>query len=294
MTDVRHRGHHIRFGITTPQMWRSSGELIELWLRAEAAGWDAAFVVDHFMSDWRGELGPNLEAFALLGGLARETTRIDVGVLVAGITHRPPMVLVKSAVTVDHLARGRFIFGVGAAWNEREHRAYGIPFPPPGERVSTVEETLEALRALEGQEATDFEGSHLSLDHAPFQPKPYRGRLPILIGSHRPRMLDVLARYGDYWDAPTRLDDLIAAGTFLDQACARRGRDPDEIVWVHEEIGRGEHATGEGLARRMATLAPIGVSTFLVNVWPGSDDSVIERLAEGFEALRTAYRPDSA
>jgi alkanesulfonate monooxygenase SsuD/methylene tetrahydromethanopterin reductase-like flavin-dependent oxidoreductase (luciferase family) len=267
-------------------MWRSWDELLELWSRAESAGWDAAFIVDHFISDWDGEMGANLEAFATLGALAREVDRIDLGVFVAGITHRPPMVLLKAATTVDHVSEGRFIFGAGAAWNDREHEAYGIPFPPPADRVGAVEETLAALRLLESQERTDFSGKYLQLNSAPFEPKPVRGRLPVVVGSRRPRMLDILARFGDYWDAVGSVEEVVRTGEILDASCRRYGRDPNEIVWMHEEVARGSHSTREGLVDRVATLSAVGVSFFLVNIWPKSDPSVIERLGDDLHRLR--------
>jgi len=286
MTDIRDRGHQLRFGLVTPQMWRSWDDMLELWSRAEAAGWDAAFVVDHFISDWEGEMGANLEAFITLAALAREVDRIQLGVFVAGITHRPPMVLLKAATTLDNVSDGRFIFGIGAAWNEREHAAYDIPFPSPADRVGAVEETLTALRLLETQDRTDFAGDYLQLESAPFEPKPVGGRLPVAVGSRRPRMLDILSRFGDYWDTPGSVEDVISTGEILDASCRRNGRDPDDIVWMHEEIARDSHATGEGLADRVATLSAVGVSFFLVNIWPRSDPSVIERLGDGLERLR--------
>jgi alkanesulfonate monooxygenase SsuD/methylene tetrahydromethanopterin reductase-like flavin-dependent oxidoreductase (luciferase family) len=267
-------------------MWRSWDELLDLWSRAEAAGWDAALLVDHFISDWDGETGANLEAFATLGALAREVDRIQIGVFVAGITHRPPMVLLKAAATLDQVSEGRFLFGIGAAWNEREHAAYGIPFPPPADRVGAVEETLEALRLLETQERTDYKGEHLVLDQAPFEPKPVRGRLPVVVGSRRPRMLDVLSRFGDYWDAVGTVDEVVRTGELLDSACARHGRDPNDIVWMHEEVAKGTHATFDGLAERVEALSAVGVSSFLINVWPRSDSSVIERLGAELQRLR--------
>ena len=286
MTDIRDRGHQLRFGLVTPQMWRSWDELLELWSRAENAGWDAAFMVDHFISDWKGEMGANLEVFATLAALAREVDRIELGVFVAGITHRPPMVLLKAATTVDHVSNGRFIFGVGAAWNEREHQAYGIPFPSPGDRVGAVEETLTALRLLESQQSTDFAGEYLQVENAPFEPKPVRGRLPVVVGSNRPRMLDILARFGDYWDGPGKIDDVVRIGEILNTACRRHDRDPNDIVWMHEAVARGAHATVDGLVDRVAALSAVGVSFFLVNVWPRSDPAVIERLGDGLQRLR--------
>jgi len=286
MTDIRDRGHPIRFGLVTPQMWRGWDEMLDLWSRAEASGWDAAFMVDHFISDWDGEMGSNLEAFTTLGALSREVGRIDLGVFVAGITHRPPMVLLKAATTIDHVSEGRLLFGIGAAWNEREHEAYGIPFPSPADRVGAVEETLTALRLLESQQRTDFDGDFLRLRGAPFEPKPVRGRLPVVVGSRRPRMLDILARFGDYWDAPESEEELVRTGEILDAACRRHGRDPDDIVWMHEAVARDRHATTQGLRERVASLSAVGVSFFLVNVWPRSDPSVIEELGENLSEIR--------
>jgi alkanesulfonate monooxygenase SsuD/methylene tetrahydromethanopterin reductase-like flavin-dependent oxidoreductase (luciferase family) len=267
-------------------MWRSWDEMLDLWSRAESSGWDSAFMVDHFISDWDGEMGSNLEAFATLGALAREVGRIDLGVFVAGITHRPPMVLLKAATTLDQVSDGRFVFGLGAAWNEREHEAYGIPFPAPADRVGAVEETLAALRLLESQQRTDFDGDFLQLHDAPFEPKPVRGRLPVVVGSRRPRMLDVLARFGDYWDTPESLEALVRTGAILEASCRRHGRDPDDIVWMHEEVARGTHATPQGLRERVAALSAVGVSFFLVNVWPRSDPSVVEELGESLSEIR--------
>jgi alkanesulfonate monooxygenase SsuD/methylene tetrahydromethanopterin reductase-like flavin-dependent oxidoreductase (luciferase family) len=270
-------------------MWRSWDDMLGLWSRAEAAGWDAAFVVDHFLSDWEGELGDSLEAFTLLAGLAREVPRIDLGVYVASVTHKPAAVLAKQAVTLDHLSDGRFIFGIGAGWNEREHQAYGIPFPGAGERVDLVGETLEAIRLLESQETTDYEGAQVRLSQAPFQPKPVNGRMRVLIGSRRPRMLGHLARFGDMWDAAGSVDKVLADGAALDRACAEVGRDQDQILWMHEEIARGEHATVDGLRSRLEKLAPAGVSFFLVNLWPRSDPSVIEELGAVLPGLRREW-----
>jgi alkanesulfonate monooxygenase SsuD/methylene tetrahydromethanopterin reductase-like flavin-dependent oxidoreductase (luciferase family) len=225
VTDIRERGHPIRFGIVTPQMWRSWEEIAGLWSRAEGAGWDAAFVVDHYMSDWEGEMGGQLEAFTLLSGLAREVPRIDLGVYVASVTHKP----------------------------------------------------------------ADYQGSQVRLVAAPFEPKPLNGRMRILIGSRRRRMLGLLARHGDLWDSAGSAEKVIANGTTLDEACAGIGRDPDEIVWMHEEIARGEHATVDGLRARVGTLAPIGVSFFLVNVWPRSDPGVIEALGAALPELRREW-----
>jgi hypothetical protein len=152
--------------------------------------------------------------------------------------------------------------------------------------VGAVEETLTALRLLESQQRTDFAGQYLQLDNATFEPKPIRGRLPVVVGSRRPRMLDILSRHGDYWDAAGTADDVTRTGEILDAACRRNGRDPDDIVWMHEEVAKDVHSTVDGLADRVAALSAVGVSFFLVNVWPRSDSSVIEQLGNGLQRLR--------
>jgi alkanesulfonate monooxygenase SsuD/methylene tetrahydromethanopterin reductase-like flavin-dependent oxidoreductase (luciferase family) len=289
MKDFRERGHSIKFGVTTPQMWNSWDELLEMWSRAESAGWDGMYLVDHFMSDWDGEMGANLEVFSLLAALAREVPRVELGSYVASVTHRPPAVLAKAAVTVDHVSNGRFVFGIGAGWNEREHAAYGIDFPSPGERVDLVGETLEAIRMMEVEQKTNYSGRHVNLVDAPFEPKPVNGRMPILIGSRRPRMMAHLARFGDRWDSTGDVSVVTGHGTTLNAACEDVGRDPDDIVWMHEQRGFDDDATVDGLAARMRSLAPVGISYFLINAWPKSDTSWIEAIGSRLDDLRREW-----
>ncbi|HEU0237057.1 MAG TPA: LLM class flavin-dependent oxidoreductase [Candidatus Limnocylindrales bacterium] len=285
--DIRDRGHAIRFGIVTPQMWRSWEEMLDLWRRTERAGFDLAFLIDHFQSDWDGDEGPMLEAWTLLAALARDVPRIDIGTFVSGITHRPPVVLAKQAVTLDHVSGGRAILGLGAAWNEREHDAYGIPFPPIGERVDRVEEALAAIDRLEHEPRVSIGGRFLRIVDAPFEPKPVRGHVPILIGSTKPRMLRIAARYADYVDFPGRPDRVREVGRRLSADAAAAGRDPDAIRWVVELQPSGSPI--EEFDDLVDALAPLGVSVFLLNVWPRSDPSVVDRLGEQLDDLRRRW-----
>jgi alkanesulfonate monooxygenase SsuD/methylene tetrahydromethanopterin reductase-like flavin-dependent oxidoreductase (luciferase family) len=286
--DIRERGHPIRFGIVTPQMWRSWDELLDIWTRVERVGFDMAWVIDHFQSDWDGDAGQNLEGWTLLAALAREVPRIELGTFVSGITHRPVAVLAKQAVTVDHLSGGRLILGVGAAWNETEHAAYGIPFPPIGDRVGLVAEALEAIRCLETEARTTYRGRYLAFRDAPFEPKPVRGHLPVLIGSQRPRMLRTAARFADYVDlADASAERVAEIGGLLAADCAAVGRDPDAIAWTHETVA-GSDAAAE-VEARVGALAPLGVSTFLINIWPRSDPAAIERVGRALDDLRRRW-----
>jgi alkanesulfonate monooxygenase SsuD/methylene tetrahydromethanopterin reductase-like flavin-dependent oxidoreductase (luciferase family) len=288
VTDIRERGHPIRFGIVTPPMWRTWDQMLGLWTSAELAGFDMAFDTDHFLSDWDGDGGPTLEAWTMLAALAREVSRIRLGAYVTGITHRPVAVLAKQAVTVDHLSGGRLILGIGAAWNEAEHRAYGFPFPPIGDRVGLVGEALEAMSRFESQERTHLEGRCLCLHDAPFEPKPVAGHIPVLVGSRRPRMLGLAARHADLVDlADSSPADVIAIGERLAAACASIGRDPDAIAWTHEAVA-GPDPAGE-LVARVERLAPLGVSVFLVNIWPRSDPTAVRRAGDAIDGLRRRW-----
>jgi alkanesulfonate monooxygenase SsuD/methylene tetrahydromethanopterin reductase-like flavin-dependent oxidoreductase (luciferase family) len=286
--DIRERGQPLRFGIVVPQMWRSWDEVLDLFGRAERAGFDLAFVVDHFQSDWQGDAGPTLEAWTLLAALAAEVPRIGIGPYVAGITHRPVAVLAKQAVTVDHVSGGRLILGLGAAWNELEHRAYGIPMPPIGERVDLVADALEALRCFEHEERASLAGRRLALHQAPFEPKPVRGHIPILIGSTKPRMLGLAARFADYIDlGDASADKVTSIAGRLAESCARVDRDRVEIAWTHEVIAGPDPAAE--LESRVAALAPLGVSVFLVNIWPRSDPAAVDRAGTALDRLRRRW-----
>src|SRR5262245_32821167 len=153
-------GSALHFGFVTPQQGLSIGAIEAQWHFAEATGWDSAWVFDHVIGVLDGDPDTTdaFEAWTLLAALAALTRRVQLGVFVSGVTHRAPAMLLKQAITVDHISRGRLILGIGAAWNEREHRAYGLPFPPIRDRVALVGETLAALRRLERDERTTFDG----------------------------------------------------------------------------------------------------------------------------------------
>jgi alkanesulfonate monooxygenase SsuD/methylene tetrahydromethanopterin reductase-like flavin-dependent oxidoreductase (luciferase family) len=288
MRDIRERGHPLQFGIVTPPMWRSWDELLDLWTRAARAGFDMAFVTDHFLSDWDGDGGPTLEAWTMLGALAQAVPRIRIGTYVSGITHRPISVLAKQAVTIDHISGGRLILGLGAAWNEDEHRAYGIPFPPPADRVTLVADALAALERLESRDRTTYEGVRLRLHDAPFEPKPVGGHIPILIGSHRPRMMRLAGRYADLIDfGQTSSQKVSELGSAMDAACVTAGRGIDAVAWMHEGIAGPDPA--DELTTRVEVLARKGVSIFLINIWPRADPAQVDRAATALDGLRRRW-----
>jgi F420-dependent oxidoreductase-like protein len=178
-----------------PEIGRRLGEIGRA---AEDAGFDALWVWDHFVDLARWE-DPLLEGWLTLANLAASTKRVKLGTLVTGVTYRYPAILVKQATTLDVLSGGRLFFGVGAAWNEREHYAFGAPFPPLKERFELLEDCLQiAHRAWKGERGA-FEGKQVELseqiDSPPVVQRPHP---PILIGGGGERKtLRLVARYAD-------------------------------------------------------------------------------------------------
>jgi alkanesulfonate monooxygenase SsuD/methylene tetrahydromethanopterin reductase-like flavin-dependent oxidoreductase (luciferase family) len=229
----------LRFGMFLSQAGRSWTEVRDDFVQAEELGFDHAWLVDHLVDTDGAPEDGCLEGWTLLAAIAARTERIRLGVLVSSNTFRHPALLLKEAVTVDHISGGRVILGIGTGWHEDEHRRYGIDLPAPAERVDRFEEAVECISLLMGQERTTFHGRHYQLEDARLEPRPVQQpRIPILIAAHRPRMLRIAARYADQWDtfaaiAGTATDGVeaeiaerIAA---LDDACRAIGRDPAEI-----------------------------------------------------------------
>lgn len=201
---------------------------------AEAAGFDLVTVMDHFYQI-RGvgtEEEPMLEAYSTLAALATQTSRVRLAVMVAGVTYRNPALTAKLITTLDIISRGRAVLGLGAAWNEDEHIGYGFDFPPIGERMDRLEETLKICQLMFTEDRPSFEGRHYRISGALNEPKPLqRGGPPILIGgTGERRTLRIAAQYADItnWFGP--MDLLEQRMGVLDHHCAEVGRDPSTIL----------------------------------------------------------------
>lgn len=220
----------MKFGVVTGQHQLSWNQIVEQWQLAESLVFDSVWLFDHFMALYGNPEGPCLEASTLLAALALKTSRIKIGVLVYGNTHRHPAIFAKEMVTVDHISDGRLILGIGTGWNEREHEAYAMPFPGAGDRVEMLEESLQIIESLFTEPRTTFNGKHYQLVEAPFAPKPIQAKLPILIGGRRPRMLKLIARHADYWDSSSSPEELRERLLQIGVHCREIGRDPREIT----------------------------------------------------------------
>jgi F420-dependent oxidoreductase-like protein len=219
----------MRFSVwPTPTL--SFGDVQTIARRAEETGWDGLFYADHFMPDAPDTSPPWPEAWTTLAGLAATVPRIRIGTLVTGNTYRHPAVLAKMAATVDQISGGRLVLGLGAGWQENEHRQYGIPFYTLGERLARLEESCQVIKSLFSEEKSRFDGKFYQLEDASLEPKPVQKPLPLLIGGGGEKVtLRIAARFADEWNVWGDVDTLRRKIEILERHCADVGRDPSQI-----------------------------------------------------------------
>ena len=225
-----HFGSYGRADDGTPVFAR----LAESVRAAEQAGFDAVSVPDHVLQNRvaGGPASPMFEAYTLLGALAMRTSSARLLAVVSPVTLRSPGVLAKAVTTVDVLSGGRAVLGVGAGWDAAEHEAYGISFPPIGERFDRLDETLAICRALFRDQRASVAGTFYQVREAFNSPRPVAGTIPVLVaGGGERRTLDLVARYGDACNVFGG-DPAVVRHKFdvLRRHCERVGRDPAGIT----------------------------------------------------------------
>jgi F420-dependent oxidoreductase-like protein len=221
----------IEVGLDCSQHQLTWDELKERVLYAESAGFDGAWVFDHFKALYGDPAGPCLEGWTLLAGLAAVTEKIRLGPLVTGVTYRHPSILATEVVTADHISHGRIELAIGAAWNEEEHVELGIDFPPIRERVERLEEAITIMKLLMTEDGASFDGDHYRLKAAAFNPKPVQQpHPPIWVGAAGEKlMLPLVARQADVWHGMGSLQGLVRKSRVLDEHAEKAGRDPAAI-----------------------------------------------------------------
>ncbi len=222
---------------TEPQQGASYDQLLAVARAAEASGFGAFFISDHFqkMGEGSGLPGPT-DAWVTLGGIARETTRIRLGTLVSPVTFYQPGPLAITVAQVDAMSGGRIDFGFGAGWFESEHTAYGIPFPDLGERMNRMEEALEQIVGLwttpEG-ESYNHEGQYHTFVDSPALPKTAQTPHPPIIigGGGKKRTPRMVARFANEFNVPfTQIEKVPAILANVDRACEAVERDPATLI----------------------------------------------------------------
>lgn len=272
----------LRWGIKTAPQHTTYDALLKVWRDADRnAAFEHAWLFDHF-APIQGDLdGPCFEGWTLLAALAAQTTRLRVGLMVAGNTYRHPAVHAHMAATVDVISNGRLDFGIGAGWNEYEHQSMGIPLYAPAERIHRLGEACEIARLLFTQHLTDFDGRYYQLKQARCEPKPVQKPYPpfVIGGGGEQLTLRVVARYADVWnfvggDVATFKHKV----RILHEHCAAVGRDPRQI-----ELSVQTRVNYDDLPATVATLQPLvdagATHIILMLIYPYPDD-IVARLAD--------------
>jgi len=286
--------------------------LVELAQHAEQSGWDGVWVADHFMPNRDDDnTGPTAEVWTTLAALAAVVPRVRLGTLVTGNTYRHPAVLAKQAAQVDIISDGRLVLGLGAGWQENEHRAYGIEYSTVGGRMRRLEEAVQIINSLFNNEHTDFDGRYYQRSNAPPAAKsPREGGPPLLIGGGGEKVtMRIAAQYADEWNVWGTPDLLAAKGEVLERHASNLDRDIGEIkrsaqaIVVHSDDeavvkqaleGGGRQmiaGNSEQLQEQMQAYIDAGVDEFIMpNFNLGRNPEAIEAYDRFIEEVAQPFR----
>ena len=309
----------IRFGA---QLWsQQTGwpEFRDAALAAEANGWDSVWTWDHLLAIFGPWEQPIFEGWSTLAALGAVTKSVRLGLMVGANTFRNPGLTAKLATTLDHVSGGRAVLGIGGAWFEREHEAFGIPDWGSGfgERLDRLDESVMLMRRLLDGERFSHAGRFYTLTDALCEPRPVQAHLPILIGGSGPRKtLRTTAMRADAWNTAGTIEEVRARVEILDQHCADVGRDRSEIeltisfpIVIRDGTADAEAAYAASLARNLTDnmgdvpillgspafvadgLRPyveLGFRTVIVRLPAPYDRETINRMSEVGELLADA------
>jgi alkanesulfonate monooxygenase SsuD/methylene tetrahydromethanopterin reductase-like flavin-dependent oxidoreductase (luciferase family) len=279
----------MRVGIQLPEVEREVRwpEVRAIATAAEELGFDSIWLGDHMLyrGDARGERGP-WDVWTQLAALAASTERVAVGPLVAATAFHSAGVLARMAASIDEVSGGRLVLGLGTGWNELEFHAFGYPFD---RLVSRFEESFEIVRRLLAGEHVTLVGSFQTVEDVVLLPPPSR-RVPLMVGGRGPRLLTITLPHVKAWNTwyaqyGNTADGFSALNAEVDEACARVGREPDEVsrsacVFVAVNGGAGERphdvppVDPEGLAEHLSALADAGADEAILVVDPITERSV--------------------
>jgi len=307
----------VKFGL---QLWSQSTDwpsFRDAALAAEDAGWDSVWTWDHLLAIFGPWEQPIFEGWTSLAALGPITDRVRLGLMVGANTFRDPGLTAKLATTLDHVSCGRAVLGIGGAWFEREHDAFGIEFgASPGERLGWLDESVMLLRRLLDGERVDHEGPRYTMHDALCEPRPIQPHLPILIGgSGRQKTLRTVAERATAWNTSGSFDQVSDALATLERHCATLGRDPATIektvsfpIILRDETAAADVRTRELLeangvaiddfdgyvtgtpAQVAETIEPyrqLGFETVIVRMPAPFDHETIERMGEVAALLDT-------
>lgn len=210
--------------------WQRWSRIVET---AENSNFDSVWRSDHLFSVMGVTERDQLSLWPSLTQVAARDSKLEFGALVSPSTFRHPVMLAKDSVALDNLSNGRFWLGIGAGWNEREHRSFGFPLPPLKDRMDRLEEAIEVIKLLWTGDTVSYPGKHFRLDDAQMHPVPVRPTgVPMMIGgSGERRTLRMVARFADEWNATaSALEDYRHKVDVLERHCNDVGRDRSSVA----------------------------------------------------------------
>lgn len=276
---------------TEPQQGASYEDLLAVAQASERLGFDAFFRSDHYlrMGEGDGLPGPS-DAWTSLAGLARETSRIRLGTLVSSVTYRYPGILAIQAAQVDAMSNGRAELGLGAGWFEKEHRAYGIPFPD--KRFGMLEEQLEIVTGLWStpvDERYNFAGEHYALVDSPALPKPVQSPMPVIVGGGGAKKTPALAaRFAsEYNTGFGSFSEMAPRMARVHAACEELGRDPSTLIMSTAGTVAGGTTTAD--AERRATAIGRDLDRMRDGSFVGTASEIVDQVGALAEAGFTRF-----
>ncbi len=325
----------MQFGLQHPNYnfdydGRDASQIIDslrtLATKAENLGFDSFWVMDHFhqISVVGNREDPMLEGWTIISVLAGVTSKIKLGTLVTGIIYRHPSVLAKMGATLDVLSKGRLFMGIGAAWNQEESFAYGIPFPSNKERLLRLEEAIQIIRKMWTQEepAATFNGKYYQINNAYCSPKPIqKPSPPIMVGGSGERYtLKIIAKYADACNLFGSAETIKRKLSVLREHCKSVGRDYDSILKTKlgfividndkkmvekrvEQISKGIpeervrefiiHGTPEDVLNQIESLEEVGVQYLIADLEPYRElealeifgNSIVKKMSRSAKAI---------
>jgi alkanesulfonate monooxygenase SsuD/methylene tetrahydromethanopterin reductase-like flavin-dependent oxidoreductase (luciferase family) len=249
------RGREVHFGVQVQGQATTWAEYAAAVKAVEGLGYGSVWGFDHLLPFNGADDRPAFETLTTLSAMALLTNRARIGMLVNGVLYRDPAVLAKASAQVDEMSSGRLDFSLGAAWAEREFRAYGMPFPPLSERYARADEALQIVKSLWGQHRTTFNGRYYHLDEAPCEPKPVQSpRPPITVGGSGTGSLRLAAKHADRINVQGPPAKCTRDFERLAEICNQVGRDFDELeLSLHPPVAIAPtHAEAETMARKAA------------------------------------------
>jgi len=273
----------VAFGLSLWGQQTSWADLLSAAKRVDSLGYDHLATWDHLLAATGDPNKPVFESYATLAAWAAVTSRVRLGLLVGANSFRNPAIVAKAISTIDHISGGRAMLGLGGAWHEREHDAYGIDFGASlGERLRWLDEALSVIRPLlDGVEVTHA-GPRYVTNRLQLNPPPVQSHLPITVGGKGERKtLRSVAKYADIWNAVVSPDEAARKLTILEGYCQDVGRESADITFdlnckivIRDSEAEAESVMREGLAFNEMTVANWTERNF----WVGTPDQIATKM----------------